>query len=177
MERVVLHVGLGTFKKVDVEDIRQYDIHTEQVRIKKKIFEKIALAKKEGKRILAVGTTVLRTLESLPALWQVLPEEIKKDFDLHTRDFRDQKRWKGENIIWNLVNKGDELLWETKLFVYPGFEFQVVDSLITNFHLPKSSLLMLVAAFVGFEEMKRIYQEAIKQRYKFYSFGDGMWVV
>jgi len=177
MEEVVLHVGLGTFKKVDVEDIRQYDIHTEQVKIHKDIFAKIAKAKLNSKKILAVGTTVVRTLESLPALWQILPQQIKEGFPLDVQNFRKTQKWNDKEIIYNFFVDWDNLIWETKLFIYPWFEFKIVDSLITNFHLPRSSLLMLVAAFVGYEQMKQIYEIAIKHKYKFYSFWDWMFIL
>ncbi len=177
MEEVVLHVGLGTFKKVDVKDIRQYDIHTEQVKIPNDIFAKIAEAKLNSKKILAVGTTVVRTLESLPALWQILPQQIKKGFSLDVQNFRETQKWNDKEIIYNFFVGWDNLIWETKLFIYPWFEFKIVDSLITNFHLPKSSLLMLVAAFVGYQQMKQIYEIAIKHKYKFYSFWDWMFIL
>ncbi len=177
MEYVILHVWLGTFKKVDVEDITKYDIHTEQVKINKDIFSKIAWMKSNWKRILSVGTTVLRTLESLPALWYSLPKNIKDSYSNETQSFWNSRKWEGKQIIYNLSFDKDFLLWETKLFIYPWFRFQIVDSLITNFHLPKSSLLMLVAAFMGYENMKKIYQQAIERKYKFYSFGDGMFII
>ena len=176
MEEVVLHVWLGTFKKVDVEDIREYDIHTEQVKVNKSIFAKVANAKLNSKKILAVGTTVVRALESLPALWLILPQQIKESFSSNIKNFRKTKRW-DKNIIYNFYVDWDSLIWETKLFIYPWFRFEIIDSLITNFHLPQSSLLMLVAAFMGYESMRQVYDVAIKRKYKFYSFGDGMFIL
>ena len=101
MGDLVLHVGLGTFKKVNVEDIRQYNIHTEQVKVSKDIFVKIAKANLNFQKILAVGTTVVRTLESLPALWQVLPQNIKKSFSSDVQAFRESKKCSSKNIIHN----------------------------------------------------------------------------
>ena len=136
---VTLHVGAGTFQPVKVEEIESHKMHSEYYEISQKTVDQIIKTKTNGGRIVAVGTTALRTLESA-ALKGALSSQ--KD--------------------------------ETDIFIYPGFEFQLVDVLITNFHLPKSSLLMLVSAFVGFEKMIKIYQYAIKEKYRFFSYGDAM---
>ncbi|CAG0927574.1 S-adenosylmethionine:tRNA ribosyltransferase-isomerase [Thermoflexales bacterium] len=138
---VTLHVGLDTFKPVETEDIEQHHIHTEYMELTEEVAARIRLAKAEGRRVIAVGTTSVRVLETLGE--QGLP-----------------------------AFRGD-----TRLFICPGFQFRVIDGLITNFHLPKSSLLMLVAAFVGKENLDRAYAEAIARQYRFYSFGDAMLIL
>jgi S-adenosylmethionine:tRNA ribosyltransferase-isomerase len=138
---VTLHVGLDTFKPVETEDIEQHHIHTEYMELTAETAARIRLAKDEGRRVIAVGTTSVRVLESL-----------------------------GEQGVSAFAG-------DTRLFIYPGFKFCVVDGLITNFHLPRSSLLMLVAAFAGKAQIDRAYAEAIEQRYRFYSFGDAMLIL
>ena len=138
---VTLHVGAGTFQPVKVDDIENHKMHSEYYEISQKTVDKIILAKKNGGRIIAVGTTAVRTLESASKIG-----ELKSQ-------------------------KGD-----TDIFIYPGFNFQIVDAMITNFHLPKSSLLMLVSAFIGFEQMHQTYQHAINQEYRFFSYGDAMFL-
>lgn len=136
IEEVTLHVGLGTFRPIDVEDIRDHEIHEEFYEVKQETYEKILEAKKEGKSIVAVGTTVVRTLESIA------------------------------------VN--EQLIGKTGIYIYPPYEFKMIDKLITNFHLPKSSLLLLVSAFSDKEIIMNAYEEAIKENYRFFSFGDAM---
>ncbi|MCX7845245.1 MAG: tRNA preQ1(34) S-adenosylmethionine ribosyltransferase-isomerase QueA [Dictyoglomaceae bacterium] len=138
---LTLHVGLGTFRPVIVEDITKHKLDPEYFEMLEETAEKINLAKKEGRRIIAVGTTVVRVLEG------------------HREN--------------NMVKPGKGLI---SLFIYPGFEFKIIDGLITNFHLPKSTLLMLVSAFMGYDLMKRAYQKAIEEKFRFYSFGDAMFV-
>ncbi|NLM20417.1 MAG: tRNA preQ1(34) S-adenosylmethionine ribosyltransferase-isomerase QueA [Peptococcaceae bacterium] len=139
---VLLHVGLGTFRPVKTADIREHQMHAEYYKLERHTAERINLAKKEGRRIIAVGTTVVRTLET------AVGEGRKLD-----------------------VGEG----W-TDIFIYPGYEFQVVDSLITNFHLPRSTLLMLVSALAGRELILQAYETAIKERFRFFSFGDAMFI-
>ncbi|NCA77541.1 MAG: S-adenosylmethionine:tRNA ribosyltransferase-isomerase, partial [Alphaproteobacteria bacterium] len=140
IEYITLHVGLGTFQNLRPENIKTKTLHTEFYEINKKTAKNLNLAKSQGKRIIAVGTTTVRTLESA----------INS---------------KGK------INPGVE---STNIFIYPPFKFKFVDSLITNFHLPKSSLLMLVSAFAGKDKVLSAYQEAIKKKYRFFSFGDAM---
>jgi len=140
---VLLHVGLDTFAPINEERIEEHQMHTEWCQIEALQAEIINRAKREKRRIIAVGTTSARTLESAA------------------------------------IRKSDQAMVQacamaTDLFIYPGYEFKMVDGLITNFHLPKSTLLMLVSAFAGLEETRRCYQEAIRERYRFYSFGDAM---
>ncbi|WP_055079332.1 tRNA preQ1(34) S-adenosylmethionine ribosyltransferase-isomerase QueA [Lagierella massiliensis] len=139
---VTLHVGLGTFRPVKVDDVEKHNMHSEMYIMPKDTADAINEAKKNGKKIIAVGTTCIRTLESV----------YKKHGDI-----REDSGW-------------------TDIFIYPGFEFKVVDSLITNFHLPKSTLLMLVSAFSTKENILRAYDIAVKERYRFFSFGDAMFI-
>ena len=136
---VTLHVGAGTFQPVKVEDIESHKMHSEYYEISTETIDKIEQAKALGGRIIAVGTTAVRALESASVNGSLKHQ------------------------------KGD-----TDIFIYPGFKFQIVDAMITNFHLPKSSLLMLVSAFIGFEEMFETYSHAIKEKYRFFSYGDAM---
>jgi len=139
---VTLHVGLGTFQPVRTEKIADHKIHHEYIDVPKIICDQIMATKKNNKKIIAVGTTTVRALETASQ-----PGEIKP-------------------------YQGD-----TNIFIYPGYNFCCADVLITNFHLPKTSLLMLVCAFAGYENTMNAYQEAIKHKYRFYSYGDAMMVV
>ena len=136
---VTLHVGAGTFQPVKVEDIKEHQMHSEYFEVCQETVDKIVSTKANGGRVVAVGTTAVRTLESI-----ALQGELSSA-------------------------KGD-----TDIFIYPGFEFRLVDAMITNFHLPKSSLLMLVSAFIGIEKMFQVYQYAIEEKYRFFSYGDAM---
>ena len=138
---VTLHVGYGTFQPVRVERVEDHQVEAEHFEVPPETAAAVTRAKREGRRVVAVGTTTTRTLESLA---------MRSDGDL------------------------TEGRGETSLFIYPGFEFRVVSGLITNFHLPKSSLLMLVAAFAGRERVLAAYREAVAHRYRFYSYGDAM---
>ncbi|NMA04990.1 MAG: S-adenosylmethionine:tRNA ribosyltransferase-isomerase, partial [Acholeplasmataceae bacterium] len=135
---VTLHVGLGTFRPVDVDNIEDHEMHYETYYLSDEATQLLNDAIRENKKITCVGTTTLRVLES------------------------------------NFNGKFTSGLYETNLFVYPGYKFKVVDHLITNFHLPKSTLLMLVSAFYTKEKILAAYQEAILHNYRFFSFGDAM---
>jgi S-adenosylmethionine:tRNA ribosyltransferase-isomerase len=139
---LTLHVGLGTFLPVRVDDLRHHRMHREYYRIPEKSAEAVNRRKREGGRVVAVGTTSTRALEYAAA---------------------------GNG----LVRPGEG---EADIFIYPGYEFKVVDALITNFHLPKSTLLMLVSAFAGKEPLFRAYAEAVQRRFRFYSYGDAMFI-
>jgi S-adenosylmethionine:tRNA ribosyltransferase-isomerase len=139
---VTLHVGMGTFKPVSAERLEEHVMHSEAYTIGAAAAEALNRARREGRRIVAVGTTSARVLESQPA---------------------------GEGFV---AREG-----ETSIFIYPPYEWKHVSALITNFHLPRSTLIALVAAMVGLEEQRRIYAEAIGERYRFFSYGDGMMVV
>ena len=138
---ITLHVGAGTFQPVREDNILQHKIHAEKVMVTKHVCEQIIACKKRNCRVIAVGTTSVRALESAAQAGNLEPFE------------------------------GD-----TKLYIYPGYEFKVVDALITNFHLPKSTLLMLVSAFAGYGTTMAAYRHAVAERYRFYSYGDAMFI-
>ncbi len=140
---VTLHVGLGTFRPVKVEDVTNHEMHSEYYVVEQAEADKINNARKNGGRIISVGTTSTRTLESVT----------------------------DENGV---VHAGSG--W-TKIFIYPGYKFKAVDCLITNFHLPESTLIMLVAAMVGREKILETYETAVREKYRFFSFGDAMFIV
>ncbi len=140
--RVTLHVGLGTFRPVKVENILEHHMHSEFYQIDEEAAEKINAAKDSGNRVICVGTTSCRTVESAA--------------DADGR-MRTTSGW-------------------TEIFIYPGYKFKVLDCLITNFHLPESTLIMLVSALAGREHVLAAYEEAVKERYRFFSFGDAMFI-
>ncbi|PIV52180.1 tRNA preQ1(34) S-adenosylmethionine ribosyltransferase-isomerase QueA [Candidatus Falkowbacteria bacterium CG02_land_8_20_14_3_00_36_14] len=150
IEFITLFVGLGTFAPVKIEDIAKHKMHAELVEIKKEAARRIIKAKKEKRRIIAVGTTSARALES------VLGSNASQSETLLPR-MKNYKKW-------------------TNIFIYPPYKFKVVDAMITNFHLPQSTLLMLVGAFAGKKNIDKAYQQAIKKKYRFYSYGDAMFV-
>lgn len=137
---VTLHVGLGTFRPVKVENVLEHHMHSELVIVEESEAEKINNTKKNGNRVISVGTTSCRTLESMT----------------------DEK---------GVLHSGSK--W-TDIFIYPGYKFKMIDGLITNFHLPESTLLMLVSAFAGKDNVMKAYEEAVKEKYRFFSFGDAM---
>ncbi|WP_227367775.1 tRNA preQ1(34) S-adenosylmethionine ribosyltransferase-isomerase QueA [Halomonas sp. M20] len=139
---VTLHVGAGTFQPVRVDDIREHHMHSEWVEVDETICDQVRAARARGNRVVAVGTTSVRCLESASA------------------------------------NSGEiaPFRGETDIFIYPGYEWRCVDALITNFHLPESTLLMLVSAFAGFDPVMRAYRAAIDEQYRFFSYGDAMFL-
>ena len=138
---VTLHVGAGTFQPVRESNILHHRIHAEKVIVSKQVCKQVEECKKHEGRVVAVGTTSVRALESAARSGSL-------------------KAYEGD----------------TDLFIYPGFEFKVIDTLITNFHLPKSTLLMLVSAFAGYETTMSAYRHAVEQKYRFYSYGDAMFI-
>ncbi len=140
---VTLDVGLGTFRPCKEDDITKHTMHTEHFRLSKQAADAINKAKAENRRVIAVGTTSVRTLESVAQKGLPLKE-----------------------------TEGD-----TSIFIYPPYQFKVVDGLITNFHLPQSTLIMLVSAFAGYEETINLYNLAVKNKYRFFSFGDAMFII
>ena len=143
---VTLHVGLGTFQPIHVEDLKDHIMHAERYEIPERAAEKISAARAQGRKVLAVGTTVVRTLE-----------------DGALRTVQDGSA--------NLVAAGSG---DARLFITPGFSFRVVDALLTNFHLPRSTLIALVCAFAGRENVLSAYRHAVEAKYRFYSYGDCM---
>lgn len=140
---ITLHVGIGTFRPVEVTDIETHQMHQERIEVSAQTVEQIRKTKANGGRVIAVGTTSTRALEGAAAASGEL------------------KPYTGK----------------TEIFIYPGYQWQVIDGLITNFHLPESSLLMMVSALIGRERLMRLYKEAIAQNYRFYSFGDAMLIL
>lgn len=136
---LTLHVGAGTFQPVRVDNIKDHVMHSEIITVSQNLCDKINACKKRGNRVIAVGTTVVRALESA-----------------------------AQNGLLSPFNG------ETRIFITPGFKFKVVDVLLTNFHLPKSTLLMLVCAFAGYDNVMNAYQEAVEKHYRFFSYGDAM---
>ena len=139
---ITLHVGLGTFRPVNVEDVTKHKMHTEFYQMTKETADILNQAKKEKRRIISVGTTSTRTLET----------------------------------IIHKYGEFKECSGNTDIFIYPGFEFKAIDAQITNFHLPKSTLIMLISAFAGKENVMNAYKEAVNQKYRFFSFGDSMFI-
>ncbi len=140
--KVTLHVGLGTFRPVKVDNIEEHKMHSEHYWMPKETADLINRTKENGGRIIAVGTTSCRTLES---------------------------------VATKLGRIAEDEDW-TSIFIYPGYEFKAMDGLITNFHLPESTLIMLVSAFAGYDNTMKAYAEAVKERYRFFSFGDSMMI-
>ena len=140
---VTLHIGLGTFNPVEVEDLSKHKMDSEQVKIELDATEKVNQAKKDRKRICAVGTTVMRTIESA----------VNSDDTL--------------NVFEGWTNK----------YIYPPYDFRIANCMVTNFHMPKSTLLMMISAFMGHELMEKAYKEAVKEKYRFYSYGDAMLIL
>ena len=142
IEYITLHVGLGTFRPVVVEDVTKHEMHSEYYEMSKKTADVLNKAQREGRKIIAVGTTTVRTLETIMA------------------QYNEFKKCSGQ----------------TKIFIYPGFKFKAVNALITNFHLPKSTLIMLVSALSSKEIILKAYQTAVENKYRFFSFGDAMFI-
>lgn len=139
---VTLHVGIGTFRPVKEETVEAHEMHSEHYYLKQEDADKINQAKQKGKRVIAVGTTSCRVLET----------------------------------VADKTGKVKETEGDTEIFIYPGYSFKILSGLITNFHLPQSTLLMLVSALAGKEYMMKAYQEAVKEKYRFFSFGDAMFI-
>ena len=140
---VTLHVGIGTFRPVKEDTVEAHKMHSEHFYIKQEDVNKINKAKQEGRRVIAVGTTSCRVLESIADEKTGMVKQIEDD---------------------------------TEIFIYPGYKFKCIDGLITNFHLPQSTLLMLVSALAGKDYIMKAYKEAVKERYRFFSFGDAMFI-
>lgn len=141
MSFLTLHIGAGTFAPVRVEDIREHQMHMEYLTVSESLCKQVQETKSKGKRVVAVGTTSVRALETAAQSGQLMPYQ-----------------------------------GETNIFIYPGYKFQCADAMVTNLHLPGSTLLMLVSAFAGHSNIMRAYQEAVKHAYRFYSYGDAMFL-
>jgi len=145
---LTLHIGVDTFLPIREEDAEKHPMHSEYCFVSRETAEAVNRVKSSGRRVVAAGTTVVRALETT----------ARETTGAHSRDIGPYKGW-------------------TDLFIYPGYSFQVVDCMITNFHLPRSTLLLLVAAFAGKELLSRAYEEAMQKEYRFYSFGDAMLIL
>ncbi|MBR5969909.1 MAG: tRNA preQ1(34) S-adenosylmethionine ribosyltransferase-isomerase QueA [Lachnospiraceae bacterium] len=160
---VTLHVGLGTFRPVKAEDVREHHMHSEWYEVPEETARLINETKKNGGRVICVGTTSCRTLEAAAGRLQR---------SLRQAQGPEEEPAHGANDALLAATRA-----ETDIFIYPGYEFLVMDGLITNFHLPQSTLLMLVSAFAGRERVLAAYEEAVRERYRFFSFGDAMLVI
>lgn len=176
-----LHVWLWTFKPVYESDIRNQRLHLEPIIIEKNLFHKIYERKKWNKNLIAVWTTMVRLLETLPYLWSVFSLDDKNNLNLTNDEitFWNRNTWDihEEDVnkyVHNVKIMENQILCDTQLFIYPWRDFRIIDEMITNFHLPKSSLLMLVSALMWREETLKTYEHAKENWYKFYSFWDGM---
>lgn len=141
ISEITLHVGAGTFQPVRSDSLEKHIMHSEWLEVSEEVVESIRQTKQAGGRVIAVGTTVVRSLETASQTGQL-----------------------------------EAFQGESQLFIYPGYEFKTVDAIVTNFHLPESTLLMLVSAFSGYEEIKQVYQHAIDEKYRFFSYGDAMFL-
>ena len=142
IEMITLHVGPGTFQPVRADNLKAHKMHEEYFQIEKQVADKVNEVKEKGGRVISVGTTVVRALESSSQGGKLLPK----------------KGW-------------------TDIFIHPGRSFEIVDAMVTNFHLPKSTLFMLVSAFVGTDQLKKVYEEAVREKYRFFSYGDAMLIL
>ena len=138
---VTLHVGAGTFQPVRVDDIKDHVMHSEYAEVSQEVVDKVRATKANGKRVIAVGTTSVRSLESASQSGQIEP-----------------------------------FATDTSIFIYPGYEFKTVDVLVTNFHLPESTLIMLISAFAGYDNVMNAYRVAVAEKYRFFSYGDAMFI-
>ena len=145
---VTLHVGAGTFQPVRVDNIADHQMHAERYTVPASTLEQIQIARAAGRRVIAVGTTSVRALESAAQ-----PEKTQ-----------------------SVTLANGDISGDTRIFITPGYEFQNIDALITNFHLPQSTLLMLVSALAGMEPIRTAYNHAVKMQYRFFSYGDAMFI-
>lgn len=145
---VTLHVGAGTFQPVRVENIEDHKMHAEYVEVPQEVVDAVLATKAKGKRVIAVGTTSVRSIESAALFAE-------------------------ENNSTHLL---EPYFSDTSIFIYPGKKFRVIDCLITNFHLPESTLIMLVSAFAGYQHTMNAYKSAVENRYRFFSYGDAMFI-
>ena len=172
LEYVTLHVNYGTFAPVVTEDIRDHKMHSEEFELTPEAAESINKKKLDGARIIAVGTTALRVLETC-AIKEHRSTGTQERRDTGTQEHRDTGTQEHRFHEYSLKAKKGK----TDLFIYPGYKFKMVDALLTNFHTPKSTLLMLVSAFAGKELIFKAYDEAIRNNYRFFSYGDCMLII
>ena len=144
MAFVTLHVGAGTFQPVRVDSIEDHIMHSEYAEVPQEVVDAVLAAKARGSRVIAVGTTSVRSLESAA---QAAKNDLIEPF-----------------------------FGDTQIFIYPGYQYKVIDALVTNFHLPESTLIMLVSAFAGYQHTMNAYKAAVEQKYRFFSYGDAMFI-
>jgi S-adenosylmethionine:tRNA ribosyltransferase-isomerase len=185
---VLLHVGLGTFRPVKEDNILEHKMHSEFISVSPEVAKIVTDAKREGRRVIACGTTSMRTLESMASgqTAGLIQTACAKSLKSCTNGVHSSRQFvascpsEPSSLSTNKnespkVKEYYELIAgqkDTDIFIYPPYKFKIVDALITNFHLPESTLLMLISAFAGVEEVKKVYAEAIKEKYRFFSFGD-----
>jgi len=181
MAEVTLHVGLGTFQPVRVQNVEEHHLHRETYSISEQAAEQINRALEENRRVVAIGTTSVRTLEAAArGAWSdeslARPAGAVPSTNSEQAASSGQAPSAGSRQARRSIQGVEAGSRETNLFIYPGFEFRVVGAMLTNFHLPESTLLMLVSAFAGRENVLRAYQHAVEQKYRFFSYGDCMLV-
>lgn len=204
VEYITLHIGLGTFQPIYTSRIQDHDIHTESVQVEIDVFRKIYNYHHKKRSVIATGTTTCRTLESLALLYEVIKNKDTKlyqklDLDKEIASYRETKcknicdyyrdhfekynLYEDKQIAEEIIsyigyNEDTQIIdFETKIYIVPSYNMQVVDKLITNFHLPKSSLFIMISSIIGIDKALSCYKEAIKKDYKFYSLGDAMMVI
>ncbi|OGF28107.1 tRNA preQ1(34) S-adenosylmethionine ribosyltransferase-isomerase QueA [Candidatus Falkowbacteria bacterium RIFOXYB2_FULL_47_14] len=165
IEYITLHVGLGTFAPVKTDNIKEHKMHAEWVEVTAETMANVYLAKHQGRRIITVGTTSARTMEA-----------IASQFPISNFQFPNNIQYPISNIQTDFNKQFEGFQGFVNIFIYPGYEFRIVDAMITNFHLPKSTLLMLISAFAGKDKIDKAYGHAIKSKYRFYSYGDAMFI-
>ena len=168
---VTLHVGLGTFSPIRTEVVEEHKIHTEWYQIPEETAEKIMRAKREGRRVVAIGTTTVRTLEYAAGRNLEKGQEQEQRQGQLPHPSKRSLDGAPAHLYEIAAHSG-----EANIFIYPGYRFRVVDAMLTNFHLPKSTLLMLVSAFAGRERVLAAYNHAVRERYRFFSYGDCMFI-
>ncbi len=180
---VTLHIGIGTFRLIDVADVRDHEIHREVCQVSIQLLIQIARTHLNNKKIIVVWTTSCRTIESLPYLYLhirnqiILEPGIRKYWDSLAENLVDPGYVVCPLIIWDILSQGftaAQIQFETQLYMYPWFQSKILDHLVTNFHLPQSTLLLMIASLIGYDHLIKCYELAIQQEYQFYSFGDGM---
>lgn len=177
VEKVTLHVGAGTFRPVKSENIGAHAMHSEPFSVSRKLIESLIDWKRNDKPVVAVGTTSVRTLESLPYIGRALLRKSPVPYIVNQWDAYDGKEFDTIESLQAILDnfereKCDTLTASTSIIIAPGFKWRITDCLVTNFHQPKSTLLLLVSSFLGGEEWRKIYEEALEENYRFLSYGD-----
>ena len=176
LRELTLHVGVGTFRPIRSEDVEEHDMEPEYFTIEKNLISEIEMAKTAGKRIVSVGTTTTRAIEGYMS-------GMYKPTEMETRRNGDAEIMRNVYSPFHRITdtpcqrKNDIIKGSTDIFIYPGYEFKAVTSLVTNFHLPKSTPLMLVSALCGWEKLKGSYERAVIAKYRFFSYGDAMLIL